>query len=185
MRWSTPGSREQPDPAGAFPLGALPVEIVGEAENGPEALEQVRMLAPDVVVMDLHAQPESGVEQRVDGLATIEAINRGWPSIRIVVLTLFATDRVAVLSAGADAYLLKGCPTHELLDSDHAPRAVCARPGLKRAPAATRKEDYAVNTNDIKEITRVLTEFAATKFSAQVLEVKGPVQEEQAISGAS
>jgi hypothetical protein len=46
-----------------------------------------------------------------------------------------------------------------------------------RAPAATRKADYAVNTNDIKEITRVLTEFAATKFSAQVLEVKGPVQE--------
>ena len=34
-----------------------------------------------------------------------------------------------------------------------------------------------MNTNDIKEITRVLTEFAASKFSAQVLEVKGPVQE--------
>lgn len=34
-----------------------------------------------------------------------------------------------------------------------------------------------MNTNDIIEITRVLTEFAATKFSAQVVEVKGPVQE--------
>jgi hypothetical protein len=34
-----------------------------------------------------------------------------------------------------------------------------------------------MDTNDIQEITRVLTEFAATKFSAQVLEVKGPVHE--------
>jgi hypothetical protein len=47
-----------------------------------------------------------------------------------------------------------------------------------RAPAATRKADYAVNTNDIEEITRVLTEFAATKISGPVLEVKGPVHEE-------
>ncbi len=110
MRWSTPRNLEQPDP-----FSAWPVEIVGEAENGQAALEQVRVLAPDVVVMDLHAQPESGSELRVDGLATIEAIKRGWPSIRIVVLTLFATDRAAVLSAGADAFLLKGCPTDELL----------------------------------------------------------------------
>jgi DNA-binding NarL/FixJ family response regulator len=112
MRWSTPGSLVQPGQAAAWP-----VEIVGEAENCQAALEQVRVLAPDVVVMDLHAQPESGAELRVDGLATIEAIKRGWPSIRIVVLTLFATDRVAVLSAGADAFLLKGCPTDELLEA--------------------------------------------------------------------
>ena len=117
MRWSTPGSHARGDPASVLPAGALAVEIVGEAENGQEALEQVRTLVPDVVVLDLHAQPEYGVELRADGLATIEAIKNGWPAIRIVVFTLFATDRASVLSAGADAFLLKGCPTHELVEA--------------------------------------------------------------------
>ena len=37
---------------------------------------------------------------------------------RVVVLTMYATDRSAVLQAGADAFLLKGCPTRELLDGN-------------------------------------------------------------------
>ena len=44
-------------------------------------------------------------------------IKSRWPATRIVVLTLFATDRASVLSAGADAFLLKGCPTSELLEA--------------------------------------------------------------------
>ena len=44
-------------------------------------------------------------------------IKRDWPAIRIVVLTMFATDRTSALTAGADTFLLKGCPTSELLDA--------------------------------------------------------------------
>jgi len=112
MRWSPRDDLAQLTHAGAFPI-----EIVGEAENGNEALEQVGVLHPDVVVMDLHPHALTASEQRLDGLATIEMIKNQWPAIRIVVLTMYATDRASVLSAGADAFLLKGCPTNELLEA--------------------------------------------------------------------
>jgi DNA-binding NarL/FixJ family response regulator len=112
MRWSTPGYAELPTPA-----GCLPVEIVGEAENGQEAIEQVWALHPDVVVMDLQLHTVFAPEPRLNGMATIQMIKSRWPATRIVVLTMFATDRASVLGAGADAFLLKGCPTSELLEA--------------------------------------------------------------------
>lgn len=112
MRWSTPSHTSPPIHADGFP-----VEIVGEAENGLQAVEQVQALLPDVVVMDLHPHTVSAPEPRLDGMATIQVIKSKWPTIRIVVLTMYATDRATVLAAGADAFLLKGCPTSELLDA--------------------------------------------------------------------
>ena len=112
MRWSTPSHTEP-----ATPAGRLPVEIVGEAEDGQEAVEQVWMLHPDVVLMDLQMHTVFASEPRLNGLATIQMIKRQWPAIRIVVLTMYATDRASALTAGADAFLLKGCPTSELLDA--------------------------------------------------------------------
>lgn len=112
MRWSTPGHSGQPTTAGYFP-----VEVIGEAENGQEAFEQVRALHPDVVVMDLHLQKAPASKSTMDGMTTIEKIKGEWPAIRIVVLTMYATDRASVLAAGADAFLLKGCPTREFLDA--------------------------------------------------------------------
>ncbi|MFN3980822.1 MAG: response regulator transcription factor [Caldilinea sp.] len=84
------------------------MEIVGEATDGPQVIDQVQILQPEVVVMDLNLP-------RLDGLVVISLLKRRWPKIRIVVLTMYATDRAAALEAGADAFLLKGCPTDELL----------------------------------------------------------------------
>jgi DNA-binding NarL/FixJ family response regulator len=110
MRWSTPARGEQPTSASLFP-----VEVVGEAIDGPQAIAQVTALLPDVVVMDLQLHSVSAAEPRQDGMATIQTIKNRWPAIRVVVLTMYATDRASVLAAGADAFLLKGCPTRELL----------------------------------------------------------------------
>ena len=112
MRWSTPSHTEQPAHADFFP-----VEIIGEAENGQQAVEQVWALHPDVVVMDLHPHAMFAPEPWPDGWAAIQMIKSRWPAVRIVVLTMYATDRTPALAAGADAFLLKGCPTSELLDA--------------------------------------------------------------------
>ena len=91
------------------------IETVGEAGDGQEAIDQVERLQPDVVVMELHMP-------KLDGLSAIQIIKRRWPEVRVVVLTMYATDRAAALEFGADAFLLKGCPTAELL--------AAVRPGL-------------------------------------------------------
>jgi len=93
------------------------VEVVGEAIDGPQAIAQMTALLPDVVVMDLQLHSVSAPKPRLDGMATIRSIKNGWPATRVVVLTMYATDRASVLAAGADAFLLKGCPTKELLDA--------------------------------------------------------------------
>ena len=69
MRWSTPSDTGQPAHAAFFP-----VEIVGEAENGQQAVEQVWALQPDVVVMDLHPHAASAPEPGPDGWSAIEMI---------------------------------------------------------------------------------------------------------------
>ena len=112
MRWSTPSHAGQPTPFNSFS-----VEVVGEAEDGLQAVQQVLALQPDVVLMDLQLHTASASEPMLSGMATIETIRSRWPAIRIVVLTMYATDRASVLAAGADAFLLKGCPTRELLDA--------------------------------------------------------------------
>ena len=112
IRWSVPDCAGQPAAA-----SLIPVEVVGEAIDGPQAIAQMTALLPDVVVMDLQLHSVSAPKPRLDGMATIRSIKNGWPATRVVVLTMYATDRASVLAAGADAFLLKGCPTRELLDA--------------------------------------------------------------------
>jgi DNA-binding NarL/FixJ family response regulator len=118
MRWSDPSHAEVP-----FPAGFISVEVVGAAEDGMQAVAQVQALNPDVVVMDLHLHTVPAPEAGMDGLATIRMIKSRWPATRIVVLTMYATSRASVLGAGADAFLLKGCSTKELMDAVIARRA--------------------------------------------------------------
>ena len=98
MHWS--------DSAGGEPAGGQ-IEIIDEAGDSQTAIETGLVRRPDVVVMELH-NPE------LDGLEAIRMIRRRWPEVRIVVLTLYATGRASALEAGADVFLLKGCPTSEL-----------------------------------------------------------------------
>lgn len=107
LRWNTPY------------LIDIPIEIVGKAIRDQQTVEQVQSLQPDVIVMDLPMR-DSMREVRtsgpqLDGLATIRMIKSRWPAVRVVVMTMYATERSASLLAGADAFLLKGCPITELL----------------------------------------------------------------------
>ena len=84
------------------------VEVVGEAVNGREAVDQVTECQPDVVLMDVRMS-------EMDGLEATRLIKNRWPGVKVVMLTLYPDFQAEALAAGADAFLIKGCPYEELL----------------------------------------------------------------------
>lgn len=87
-------------------------DVVGEAENGEEAVELVRATMPDIVLMDL-SMPV------LDGVAATRRITDEFPDVKVVVLTMHddpARTRSA-LEAGAIAYLTKGISFADVLDT--------------------------------------------------------------------
>jgi DNA-binding NarL/FixJ family response regulator len=91
------------------------VQVVGQAADGLDAIDQALALRPDVVVMDLQMPRASGV------VATRE-ITAKLPSTRVVVLTTYDEDDLVfdAIRAGAHAYLLKDAAESEVLDTIHA-----------------------------------------------------------------
>ena len=91
-------------------LEARGTEIVGEAENGPEAVELALKLTPDVVLMDLN-MPEMG------GLAATRLISADAPDVKVVVLTASEDDAdlFEAIKSGAQGYLLKNLKADELM----------------------------------------------------------------------
>jgi DNA-binding NarL/FixJ family response regulator len=112
------------------------IEVVAEAGDGSEAVEEVRRLRPDVVLMDI----------RMPGLDGLEATRRiglsGAPT-RVLILTTFGLTEYVYesLRAGASGFLLKDSPAEELLAGVH----VVARGDALLDPSVTRAviEDYA------------------------------------------
>jgi DNA-binding NarL/FixJ family response regulator len=87
------------------------LEVVGEADNGRDAVTLAARLAPDVVVMDLRMPG-------VDGITATGRILAERPAPRVLVLTTFGDDDhlYPALTAGATGFLLKDAPPEELLD---------------------------------------------------------------------
>jgi DNA-binding NarL/FixJ family response regulator len=78
------------------------IEVVGEANNGAEAVERARELMPDVILMDIK-MPE------MDGLSATKQLKAEMPYVRIIMLTVSETDEdlFEAIKAGASGYLLK------------------------------------------------------------------------------
>ena len=88
------------------------LELVAQASNGLEALEQFRTYRPDVTLMDLQMPQMNGIE-------AIQAIRKDFPDARIIVLTTYAGDAQAerAFKAGASGYLLKSALRKELIET--------------------------------------------------------------------
>jgi DNA-binding NarL/FixJ family response regulator len=85
------------------------LQVVGEAENGQQAVDQVVTLQPDVVLMDVRMPV-------MDGITATQLICDRFPQIKVLVLTTFDDEQYIekVMEFGAIGYLLKDTPSDEL-----------------------------------------------------------------------
>jgi DNA-binding NarL/FixJ family response regulator/predicted Ser/Thr protein kinase len=86
--------------------------VAGEAANGLEAIEQAQQVQPDIVLLDLMMPKMGGVEATPHIIAAC-------PSARVIILTSFGEDDqvIPAIRAGAQGYLLKDIPPHDLVQA--------------------------------------------------------------------
>jgi NarL family two-component system response regulator LiaR len=94
------------------------IEVVGEAANGAEAIQMVKTLAPDVVLMDL-------LMPVMDGISATQVIRRDYPDTEVVALTSVLEDESVInaVRAGAIGYLLKDTQAEDLVKAIRAAAA--------------------------------------------------------------
>jgi DNA-binding NarL/FixJ family response regulator len=112
------------------------IEVVGEAADGREAVDQARRLRPTLVLMDIRMP-------RLDGIEATRRLTSDGDAMRVLILTTFGLDDYVyeALRAGASGFMLKDAPPEELL----AAIEVVARGDALIAPAVTRSviEEFA------------------------------------------
>jgi DNA-binding NarL/FixJ family response regulator len=142
------------------------LEMVGEAADGREALEQFRKHRPDITLMDLQ-MPE------MNGIDAIYAIRAEFPDARTIVLITYAGDVqvTRAMKAGARAYLLKSLLRKELLDTIRAVHA-----GQKRLVPELAAELAEHSTDDFltareTEVLRLIGAGNANKEIAALLSI--------------
>lgn len=155
--------------------GTEGLEIVGEADNGQIALEQIAILNPDVILMDVRMPV-------MDGVATTREISQRFPQIKVIVLTTFDDDQyiAQAMQYGAAGYLLKDTPPEELVQAIQAVHKGYTQlgPGLARKlqiqsaqPPATPSlpPGWTELTPREQEILRLIATGASNQEIAQTL----------------
>jgi len=122
------------------------LELVGEAENGEQAVVRARLLKPDVILMDL-------VMPVMDGVAATRAIKKLDPHIQIIALTSFQEDELVqnALKAGALGYLMKNVTAHELAAAIRAAKAGKMTLSPEAAQALVRATQQAQESEILTE----------------------------------
>jgi DNA-binding NarL/FixJ family response regulator len=151
------------------------IEVVGEAVEGHQALDQVASLAaaggtPDVVLMDL-------VMPGMDGIAATQVLKERWPEIEVAAMTSFSeVERVqAALQAGAAGYLLKDAEADEVAAAIraahrgevHLDAAVAEQ--LTRSLRIPKTQGEEVLTEREREVLSLVAEGLSNKEIAETL----------------
>lgn len=152
------------------------IAVLGEAEDGREALQLARKLSPDVIVMDI-AMPE------LNGIEATRQILSEYSGVKIVALSMHSDKRFVseMLKAGASAYLLKDCAFEELITAIRTimKGKIYLSPGiagvvLEDYIRSNRKKDPSVFsqlTDREREVLQLMAEGKTTKEVAAHLNV--------------
>ena len=151
------------------------LEVVGEADNGRDAIRAVGQLAPNLVLMDLTMPGMNGIE-------AITEIKRRYPEVRVLVMTLHkAEDYIhASLKAGADGYILKDASQEEFrlairsvlkgktyLSMDVSDKVVSGY--LSGGKTSEAGSIYDSLTHSEREVLKLVAEGKSNKFIAEFL----------------
>jgi DNA-binding NarL/FixJ family response regulator len=151
------------------------VQVIAQAADGGEALEQALALRPDVVVTDVSMPRLSGIE-------LAHRLRQALPHARVLVLTMHQEDQYVLqaVRAGASGYLVKDSPAAELLAAVrnvHAGRGHFG-PQVARAlaeqlqhPERAADDPYATLTRREREVFRLIAEGLTTKEIARQLSI--------------
>lgn len=148
------------------------MEVVAEASNGREALEQFLQQLPDVALIDLRMPGMDGVE-------AIQAIRKQVPMAHIIVLTTYDGDEDIYqgLRAGAKAYLLKDVSREELLECIRAVHEGATRiPPPVAAKLATRVSAPDFTEREIEVLRLMVTGKSNKEIGAALNVTEGTVK---------
>lgn len=122
------------------------LELVGEAENGEQAVLRVSMFQPDVILMDL-------MMPVMDGVAATQAIKKQNRAVQIIVLTSFQEDELVqnAMKAGAVGYLLKNVSALELVTAIRAAKEGKITLSPEAVQALVRASQEASQTENLTE----------------------------------
>ncbi len=151
------------------------IEVVGEADNGRDAIRAVGQLSPTLVLMDLTMPGMNGID-------AVTEIKRRYPEVRVLVMTLHkAEDYIhASLKAGADGYILKDATQEEFrvairsvsmgktyLSMDVSDKVVSGYLGGGKPSASSSV--YDTLTHREREVLKLVAEGRSNKYIAEFL----------------
>ncbi len=150
------------------------IVVVGEAGKGNEALELLRDLRPDLMLLDI-TMPEGG------GFDVLEQVTKKYPEIKVIVLTVHEAGEYAIraLREGAAGFLPKSAASTELEQAIHAvirgevyiSPETSRKTLLEYGKGATKRDLLATLSPRQREVLRLIAEGKTTKQIAQLLEI--------------
>lgn len=146
-------------------LNAQPdMEVVGEAQDGRQVLQEVQRLQPDIILMDITMPDMNGIE-------ATRQIKKLVPEVKVLVLTMHENEEYVfqALRAGASGYMLKEAADTELITALHvirsgqfylSPTAQSVMVGdyLQRVRSGEEKDSYSSLTEREREILKLVAE---------------------------